>query len=410
MIGRMKASVMNDENIEADSIAIATAQLQGVRSNIRVSLIANTFIAASATLIMFQATGSRTIFGWLTCLVLLNLLRLFHASWLAKQTENTTDPRATLHVLTLLAFAGGLVWMPLPFFFAAAVETKAAAYVVFIMCGITTGAIIQSLAYWPISVAFAAPIMSGTVLSLFIEGQTTDYIVATNVALLMGMLFRIAVISESTFRANWAVARQATALAQSLQDANLEVQTANDTLRRLATTDPLTGLPNRSAFNEELAALARAHQPVALALIDIDNFKQVNDSHGHAAGDQILCSLGLSMLTHSMPGLSPIRLGGDEFAVIGSGHDFAARTRRYIEKVRKDMKSVAHLPGAPAVTLSTGICVDDEVALTAAELFGAADQALYAAKAAGRNCVREHPAFAETVAIPAQQAAAAGRY
>ena len=368
---------------------VKKAQLRSTLSNITVTLTANCFIASSAALLVYNEHGGGLIFGWLAGIFILNTLRLIYGFQQLRAVATHPNPGRALRNLTLLAFVSGISWTPLPIYFLDSIESRSAAYIVFIMAGITTGAIIQSLAYWRISVAFGAPILLATIFKLVMQWHTADLVVATNVFLLMAMLIRSAVISEQKFRINHATTLQATELAQSLQHAHNEVQQANETLKRLATTDPLTGLPNRSVFNQTLAGLIHDREPVSLALIDIDHFKAVNDGLGHAAGDQILCSLALFMLDNAADDFTPIRLGGDEFAVIASGPDSAKRLLRYVTTLQDGMKSMrSQSEEIGHVTLSAGICADDGKQRSASEMFAEADRALYDAKAAGRNCIR----------------------
>lgn len=368
---------------------VRKAQLRSVLSNIVVTLAANCFIASSAALLIFDERGGSLIFVWLAGIFVLNFIRLVYGLKQLRAASTHPDPARGLKNLTILALAAGISWVPLPIYFLDSIESRTSAYIVFIMAGITTGAIIQSLAYWRISVAFGGPILLATIIKLLMQGDTVDLVVATNVFLLMAMLIRSAVISEDKFRVNHTTALQATELAQSLQDANNEVHKANATLKRLATTDPLTGLPNRSIFNQMLAGLMHDREPVSLALIDIDQFKSVNDNMGHAAGDEILSSLALFMLDNASEGITPIRLGGDEFAVISSGQDSGTRLLHYAMTLQRDMKTLRKQSGdMHNVTISVGICADDARPFTASELFAEADRALYAAKAAGRNCIR----------------------
>ncbi len=382
---------MDANNTAYASEPVRQAQLRSSLSNIVVTLMANCFIASSAALLIYDERRSNLIFAWLAVIVALNALRLVYGLRQLRRISSLSDPQAALRNLTILAFVAGLSWVPLPTYFLDSIESRTAAYIVFIMAGITTGAIIQSLAYWRISVAFGAPILLSTILKLLLQGQTVDIVVASNVFLLMGMLVRIAIISERNFCRNHATTRQATELAASLHRAHGEVQRANETLSRLATTDPLTGLPNRSVFNQMLAGLIHGHEPLSLALVDIDRFKAVNDNMGHAAGDQILCSLALFMLDNASEGITPIRLGGDEFAVIATGPDCALRLTQYITNLQRDMRSLrSHLDSKTAgdVTISVGICTNDGKRLSASELFAETDRALYAAKAAGRDCIK----------------------
>ena len=151
-----------------------------------------------------------------------------------------------------------------------------------------------------------------------------------------------------------------------------------------ARTDPLTGLLNRRALDErleaELARQARAGGSVSLLLLDIDHFKQVNDRHGHAHGDVVLRGVADAMNEVARTGDVAGRIGGDEFAllVVDAGPEGATiAAERLVESMRP-----------MGVTVSVGAATaDGEEARTVQSLLQAADQALYAAKHAGRDRV-----------------------
>jgi len=152
-----------------------------------------------------------------------------------------------------------------------------------------------------------------------------------------------------------------------------------------ATRDPLTGLPNRAAFDEalehELAGMARGSSP-ALVLVDLDRFKLVNDTDGHLAGDAVLVAVADVLRENLRPSDVACRLGGDEFAVVlprtKPGHAMQI-ARRLLAAARK--AEGLSSPNA-RVTFSIGVGWVDKPA-EAAELVAATDKALYAVKAAG---------------------------
>ncbi|KMO11627.1 sensor domain-containing diguanylate cyclase [Methylobacterium platani] len=161
-------------------------------------------------------------------------------------------------------------------------------------------------------------------------------------------------------------------------------------LARLSLTDGLTGLPNRRRFDEALrraAEDARDDRPLALLIVDADHFKRFNDRHGHAVGDEILRGLAqhLTAAIHRPHDLL-CRIGGEEFAVILPETD-AEGAARVAERLHAAAAAVSVGPAgipAGAVTVSIGLAV--AVGPRAqAELYRAADAALYAAKNAGRD-------------------------
>lgn len=170
------------------------------------------------------------------------------------------------------------------------------------------------------------------------------------------------------------------------------LESARSAAERVANTDMLTGLPNRRhtlTFLDQ--ALRRATQdgaPLAVAIFDIDHFKQINDGHGHATGDEVIRSVGqrakASLRDDDMVG----RFGGEEFVCILQGRS-ALAAEIVAERVRKaveaDADSVA--AGLPGVTVSIGLAVYAGEA-SIEDLLHRADKALYAAKREGRNRLR----------------------
>ena len=167
-----------------------------------------------------------------------------------------------------------------------------------------------------------------------------------------------------------------------------QLENSNRNLERLATTDGLTGLKNRRTFQdrlaEEHARATRYHQPLSLLMLDVDQFKQYNDSFGHLAGDTVLKSVG-AMLEHMTRGTDlAARYGGEEFVVILTQTDEAGAAI-ISERIR------AAIGGAEwdkrPVTASLGICTLTLDTPTPESMIACADKALYHSKEAGRNRV-----------------------
>jgi diguanylate cyclase (GGDEF)-like protein len=164
-----------------------------------------------------------------------------------------------------------------------------------------------------------------------------------------------------------------------------------EALRRMATRDELTELPNRREYDRILAEeedrARRFGQQLGLVVVDIDRFKLINDTHGHAAGDAVLREAARRIAGAVRSVDRAARIGGEEFALILVQTDRGAA----LEVARRAIAAVSREP-IPAgeglslmVTASAGVAELPADAANAAELFRAADRALYAAKAAGRN-------------------------
>jgi diguanylate cyclase (GGDEF)-like protein len=163
----------------------------------------------------------------------------------------------------------------------------------------------------------------------------------------------------------------------------------------LATRDPLTGLANRRVLDEalprELARAGRTGAPVSVIVLDVDHFKEVNDRHGHQAGDAVLRRVGAALESNTKGYDVAVRLGGDEFAILLPGCH-ACDAPAVAERLRERAADVVQ--GDP-VTLSAGYATLTREMADGNELVAAADAGLYAAKRAGRaraSSVQHRPA------------------
>jgi diguanylate cyclase (GGDEF)-like protein len=172
----------------------------------------------------------------------------------------------------------------------------------------------------------------------------------------------------------------------------LKLADSIEQLRQLATRDQLTGLLNRREFDRILAAELKRGQrfvrPVSLALIDIDHFKRINDTHGHVVGDQVLRHVSDLILRHARSVDFVARYGGEEIAVIMI-ETHASAACQVVERIAR---AVADLPLCSAgttvpVSFSAGIACSAVHGEEPIDLISSADRALYAAKAAGRDRV-----------------------
>lgn len=163
-------------------------------------------------------------------------------------------------------------------------------------------------------------------------------------------------------------------------------------LQFAAATDTLTGIANRRRFDEQLAQSMQrtraARAPMALAYLDIDRFKAINDSLGHKAGDEVLKEFASRLVRSVRASDLVARLAGDEFVIILQGVNGAAEVRQVGAKIVDAIRQPFELASGPLpVTTSIGIAIFREGALTPAQLLDLADQALYAAKGQGRDGV-----------------------
>lgn len=176
-----------------------------------------------------------------------------------------------------------------------------------------------------------------------------------------------------------------------------DLRVAKDEAERLATHDPLTGLPNRMLLFDRIRhAIAVSHRSggaVALISLDIDDFKAINDRYGHVAGDAVLVAVAGRVRGAMRESDSVTRLGGDEFVLLApevrSPDEASAIAQRVIEQVGMP---VVFRDASIAVSLSVGIALHPPHAADPGQLLESSDQALYAAKRLGRHRI----AFADT--------------
>jgi diguanylate cyclase (GGDEF)-like protein len=176
--------------------------------------------------------------------------------------------------------------------------------------------------------------------------------------------------------------------ASRLDGAYKELESTNARLKEFSFRDDVTGLYNRRFFGirleEEISRYKRFNHPVSVVMMDLDGFKAINDTLGHAMGDETLREVAQILLRHSR-GINVVcRYGGDEFAIL-LVETSKAGARLYGDRIRQVISTYTFPHGSPiTASLGIGSLPDDEVS-TSEDLIRASDEALYAAKRAGKN-------------------------
>jgi diguanylate cyclase (GGDEF)-like protein len=192
--------------------------------------------------------------------------------------------------------------------------------------------------------------------------------------------------------AGWMIGRREDMLA----DRNAELRTLSEQLKLQTVTDALTQVANRRALDAELSKeVARSDRyktKLSMVMIDLDHFKDLNDRHGHPAGDEVLKCVARTLERHKRKGDFVARYGGEEFAVL-LPHANAEDAAAWAERTRVSLAAsvIETNVGSISVTASFGVAAYGPNQATPESITAAADRALYAAKDAGRNQVYPPP-------------------
>lgn len=387
---------MTDGRMEPQlALAVKRAQADTILDRLTTTLVVNAAVSISAVLLSSINRGiTRSSLIWLFLTMITIAGRFLVARMLTRRQLPHHNPVLTLRLMILGAFVSGLAWAALPFSLPEFEPLGVDGGIYILMCGMGTGAVLLGTGHAVTALAFALPVHLSVIASLLMDTSAGGRLLALNVLALTFVLYKSGVKGESIVIGNITAQLRATALANSLSQANADIMLANERLEVLANGDPLTGLANRAAFNASLTegidnARSRKEQ-LALLILDLDRFKTINDTFGHSAGDDLLYQAS-GRLREAVAGRGVIaRLGGDEFAIIIGGPQAGDEARSLAETILARGREPFVIQGRPVMSgVSVGLAIAPEHADTATDLFVSADMALYRAKDEGRGLWRE---------------------
>ena len=327
---------------------------------------------------------------WCAVMVSLLMARVLHARFSLEKLKQGVDAGRLIHPETTLCTLIGIGWASSVFIFDTMVMDQAFYLRLMILAGAMAFIVASTAVLFRIFLAYALPIGGLTILFILFHPyvQPTSVLVLS-IAFFMVMLVGQALNMNRGIRAGISNHLSVLRLTDELNAALSTERRLRDELKLTSLTDELTGVFNRRGIAENLATeIARAHRQgsaLSVLMIDIDNFKPINDTHGHQTGDLVL-RVVVGSLQKELRDTDVLgRVGGDEFLVVlpslerAGAVAAAERLRRGVQTSAMDLKA-----RGINVTISIGVAsyrkADD-----CEQLLSRADQALYVAKQKGRN-------------------------
>jgi diguanylate cyclase (GGDEF)-like protein len=358
-----------------------TERLRLVFSNLPVTLavsVASAFILAA---LLRHTMPALTLFVWLTAGILVSSLRYRDYRRFRRAAESLVDVGRWNRALVLGTGASGVFWGSSALVLFRPDDAPHQVLIAFVLAGLAAGAMTSYAALRQCYFAFVLPAVVPIAVRMAIQHNEVNQGMALLTVLFLGVVIRSAIETDRMI---------GSVLATRADNARLVQE-----LRHQATHDSLVDLPNQREFQARLLSLAqssaRQRKPYALLFIDLDRFKEINDSGGHAAGDAALRRVGELLRGHVRPADTAARLGGDEFAVL-----LADAPREHAEGVaRKILTAIDRLPlhwGEQRFTIgaSIGLAYSESGECDATALLRAADAACYAAKMGGRSRIETY--------------------
>jgi len=383
-----------------------SAQLEMLMQNGRLATVVAHLIGVVATVVMFWPfLELSTILLWAAAFLILLLLRSLQMSNALVEHRYRTRPKRVYWQLVTGAALTGLVWSGVYVFAATRVPVTlqyAFLMLIVVIVAFSMGFSVVVREYY-VAYAFGAlwPIAWWSLVHYWEQpyNMLIGFVLLAFCALLLVVGDRVYRSFRNMIALTWereAIAQELGDLTGSLRDRNRQLQDARRQLTDLANVDELTGLGNRRLVNnvlkEEINRARRGESELSVILLDVDYFKNYNDTYGHPAGDTVLQRLGdLMQRATTRAGEVVARYGGEEFILVLPGAS-AASALRTANRLR-DLVNAEDIPhgsskAAGHITISQGIVTarpDSE--LEPADLINLADKALYRAKDSGRNAI-----------------------
>jgi diguanylate cyclase (GGDEF)-like protein len=360
-------------------------QLRLLARHLHVVLPGSLIIAALLAWSFGNQTGVLPTLLWFSALALLTATRLAVIGRIRRKAEAQNDFRALKLLLLGGASLSGTIWGLGGILFFDPGNAPRFALLLIVLGGVVAGSLGPHSYYFPAYVLFSVPVLLPLVVMVFLQGG--EFYTFVGMAMVLYLLLNL---YYSRQYENMVI--KSIRLQYSNEKLLDELQESNRRLHRYSYTDSLTGIANRRQFDSDFETswklARRAGEPLSLMLLDVDYYKDYNDRHGHARGDEVLRNIAgilMDICGQEAACGTPARIGGEEFAVLL--HCDEERAWKISQLICSEIEKRLAKQGSN-VTASIGTATRIPASTEGPEaLFQAADNNLYGAKAAGRNCV-----------------------
>lgn len=385
---------------------LVSAQLEMLIQNGRLATMSMHLLGALAAVVLFWPyVAFNTLMLWASCFLILLLIRSLQMSNALVERKYQTHPERVYWQLIIGTALTGAVWSAA--YLLAALHTPVTVQYTFLLL------IVMITAF---SLGFSVAIREYYIVYVFASlwpiawwslvhywQQPYNLVIGLVLLTMCGLMITVCDRTYRTFRnlisLTWErehIAQELGDLTGSLRDRNRQLRDARQQLTDLANIDELTGLGNRRLVNtvlqDEINRALRTQAELSLILLDVDYFKNYNDSYGHNAGDEVLQKLAdIMQRASTRAGEVVARYGGEEFLLLlpGASEESAMRTAMRLRKMI-EIERIPHGASGVAqyITVSQGVVtVMPQDTINPTDLIKQADQALYKAKDAGRNAI-----------------------
>jgi diguanylate cyclase (GGDEF)-like protein len=364
-------------------ISINKEKIQLLRKSIIISFFISAFLCLLISFHLKDKIPHDQLMPWLITSLSILLIRLLSVFPYKENTDITSGFTGKLIFFRIGAFLSGLTWGWCGYYFAGQVSLDSQLYISFMLAGLLAGAA-SSLSVDKLSmISFVLPTIAPNIIHYLMSEQDTSIGMA-----LMLILFMLFIIYASLIQGK-----------NILENIELRIKSheSEQKIQHLAFHDALTGLPNRSLFNDRieqaLCAEMRGKNPIAILFIDLDGFKHVNDSYGHAVGDELLQTIANRFKTIVRSYDTVARIGGDEFVVIVQKIEQRDDITKIANKLLREASNPMEISGHNInISSSIGIAIYPDHGTDKETLITNADNAMYLAKDNGKNTIQVHAA------------------